>query len=83
MLSNDPALFHAIWSIAMSIMLLMAGGLTLAILPWSDDEIDQVDNAARAFAQALAPLPRRAFQRHNMHHSHAFSVYLGLVSESR
>jgi hypothetical protein len=63
MLSNDPALFHAIWSIAMSIMLLMAGGLTLAILPWSDDEIDQVDNAARAFAQALAPLPRRAFQR--------------------
>ena len=63
MMPTDPALFHAIWSSAMAIGLLMAGGLTLAMLPWSDDEIDQVSLTASALALCLAPLPRRALQR--------------------
>lgn len=61
----DPATAEMLWTLATSALLLATGGMTLAMLPWSDRDILAVDQSARTLAkQALSgrlrPAPRRA-----------------------
>ena len=50
----DPATIEVLWTMAVSSLLLLAGTLTVYILPWSNAEIDAVYNT---FAQLPSRLP--------------------------
>ncbi len=55
-LALDPITVDLIWTVAMSALLLLGGALSLAMLPWTDREIEDVD---RAFYTFWAPVGRR------------------------
>lgn len=52
----DPITVDLIWTVAMCSLLLLAGAVSLAMLPWTDAEIEDVDQAFQAFC---APVARR------------------------
>jgi len=54
----DPATLDLIWTTSVSSLLLICGGLTLALLPWRDEEIEAVEHSFRS-ACSLATAPRR------------------------
>ena len=41
----DPITFELVWTMGISMFLLLAGTLTVWMLPWSDSEIDAVYNS--------------------------------------
>ena len=41
--TTDPAFAEALWTATACILLMMAGVLAMAMLPWTDHEIDRVD----------------------------------------
>jgi hypothetical protein len=55
-LAIDPVLVDLIWTIAVSTLLLIGGVISLALLPWSDAEIEAVDHSFRSF---WAPVAQR------------------------
>ena len=55
----DPSLLEALWTGSVATLLLLAGSITLAMLPWSDRELAEVDAAFRG-GLSLAPLRRLA-----------------------
>lgn len=50
----DPATVEMIWTMAVSALLLLAGTLTIYILPWSNAEIDAVYSS---FSQLPSRIP--------------------------
>lgn len=61
----DPATFDVLWTMAVSALLLLAGTLSVWILPWSDTEIDAVHSSfSQVITQNIRPLaaPRTASQ---------------------
>lgn len=63
----DPALAELLLSLALTVGLLASAALTIGALPWTDREIAQVDQTARALASAparrVAAFSRQAFAR--------------------
>ncbi|MCB9779786.1 MAG: hypothetical protein H6742_14570 [Alphaproteobacteria bacterium] len=63
----DPALFELLLTTGLSLGLIASAALTIAALPWSDDEIEQVDSHARRLAArplaAVVALSRQAIAR--------------------
>lgn len=55
-LSLDPITVDLLWTVAVAALLLVGGALSLALLPWSDAEITEVD---KAFHDFWAPVARR------------------------
>lgn len=56
----DPAFAELVLSLSLTVGLLLSAGLTIAALPWSDDEIALVDGSARALlARTLSAAPAR------------------------
>ena len=47
-LSLDPTLLDMAWTIAIALLLLVAGALSLAMLPWTDEELVRVDQSFRS-----------------------------------
>lgn len=47
-LSLDPITLDLMWTVLVTTLLLIGGVVTLARLPWSDEEIEEVDSAFRA-----------------------------------
>ena len=41
----DPSTFELVWTMGITMFLLLAGTLTVWMLPWSDSEIDAVYNS--------------------------------------
>jgi hypothetical protein len=44
-LTLDPATAEFLWTASVSTLLLLAGSLSIWMLPWSDKEIDEVDQS--------------------------------------
>ncbi len=59
--SLDPASFELLWSASLIGLVLAGGVVALAMLPWRDEEIAQVDAQARSLA--ARPLVVRWAQR--------------------
>jgi|OM-RGC.v1.034856776 hypothetical protein len=55
----DPLTADLIWTAVVSGLVLSAGGVALAMLPWSDAEIARVDHSFKALA-SLPAAGRRA-----------------------
>jgi hypothetical protein len=55
----NPATAELIWTLSVSTLLMMAGGLTIWLMPWSDAEILAVHRTVKATVQTtvLAHLP--------------------------
>lgn len=51
----EPALIDLLWTAAMTSLLLLAGSMTVWILPWSDRELEDVRTAAHHTALNLIP----------------------------
>ena len=62
-LAIDPMTVDLIWTVTVCGLVLAAGGLTLAMLPWTDQEIARVDNSFRALATLQATDHRRVMTR--------------------
>ena len=62
--SLDPATAEFLWTTSVSTLLVLAGAIALWMLPWSDEEIEEVDQSFRKLvgqisvpqAQARTPL---------------------------
>ena len=60
----DPATVALLRTAVLSGLVLAAGAIALAALPWTDEEIEEVDDSARRAARALLqPAARRATLR--------------------
>jgi len=46
----DPMTADLVWTLTVSGLVLAAGALTLAMLPWSDRQISRVDQSFRSLA---------------------------------
>ena len=44
-LTLDPATADLLWTASVSTLLLLAGALSIWMLPWSDEEINEVDQS--------------------------------------
>lgn len=59
--SLDPATAEFLWTASVSTLLVLAGAIALWMLPWSDDEIEEVDQSFRKLVKHVAdsrPQPR-------------------------
>jgi|GEM_PF-5146791 hypothetical protein len=56
----DASVVEALWTGSVATLLLLAGSITLAMLPWSDREIAEVD---AAFRDGLTVAPARGLAR--------------------
>lgn len=63
LLAIDPMTADLIWTVTVCSLVLAAGGLTLAMLPWTDQEIARVDNSFRALATLRGTDTRRIVTR--------------------
>jgi hypothetical protein len=59
----DPITADLVWTVVVSGLVLAAGGVTLAMLPWSDADIARVDRSFKALAALPAPDRRSAVRR--------------------
>jgi len=62
-LAIDPMTADLIWTVTVCGLVLAAGGLTLAMLPWTDKEIARVDRSFRALVTLRATDHRRVMTR--------------------
>lgn len=51
----NPATAELIWTLAVTTLLMVSGGLTIWLMPWSDDEIMAVHRTAKAVAVSHIP----------------------------
>ena len=59
--SLDPATAELLWTASVSTLLILAGAIALWMLPWSDDEIEEVDQSFRQLVNQMTvsrPQPR-------------------------
>jgi hypothetical protein len=56
----DAATADLVWTGVMCTLLLAAGGVTLAMLPWSDSEISDVDDTFRGLLTSVGVAPAGA-----------------------
>lgn len=56
----DPLTADLVWTVVVSGLVLSAGGVALAMLPWSDTEIARVDRSFKALAALPGQTGRRA-----------------------
>ena len=70
----DPSTFELVWTMGITMFLLLAGTLTVWMLPWSDSEIDAVYNSITqnclATRQRLRPDHEADGSRRLLHPSH-------------
>jgi len=65
----DPATAELLWTLMVTGLLLLASGLSLTLLPWSDREIQKVHTSATLLLSSVVPPstpllpPRRATLR--------------------
>jgi hypothetical protein len=53
----DPATIELIWTLSVTTLLMAAGGLTIWIMPWKDEEIMAVHRTVSSVAAAHLPIP--------------------------
>ncbi|MFT5680512.1 MAG: hypothetical protein ACI8RZ_001418 [Myxococcota bacterium] len=53
----DPATTELLWTLSVTTLLMVAGGLTMWLMPWSDAEIMSVHRTVKAVAIAHLPTP--------------------------
>ncbi|MDG1479492.1 MAG: hypothetical protein P8R54_07870 [Myxococcota bacterium] len=53
----NPATIELIWTLSVTTLLMVAGGLTILIMPWKDDEIMAVHRTVSSVAAAHLPVP--------------------------
>ena len=49
----DPSFSEALWTLSVCTLLMMAGALAMAMLPWTDRDIARVDTSARSLLTSL------------------------------
>ena len=59
----DPMTADLVWTLTVSGLVLAAGALTLAMLPWSDRQIARVDQSFRSLATLHTSDPAVATRR--------------------
>ena len=55
--SLDPATAEFLWTASVSTLLVLAGAIALWMLPWSDEEIEEVDQSFRTLVGQIT-VPR-------------------------
>ncbi len=53
----DPATIELIWTLSVTTLLMVAGGLTIWLMPWKDAEIMAVHRTVKSVAAARLPVP--------------------------
>lgn len=53
----DPATIELIWTLSVTTLLMVAGGLTIWLMPWKDEEIMAVHRTVSSVAAAHLPAP--------------------------
>ena len=56
LISTNPATLHTIWTTVTAVLLLSGGGLCLAMLPWTDSEINNVDRTINDIKASLTQI---------------------------